>query len=98
MQLAISMASSKVQNSIRETTGPKTSSRAMRICGVTWPKTVGAKKVPLAYGPSVRRLAAGEELGAFFDGDDAVFGAGFDLLFVDLGTDFDAFGEAVADA
>jgi hypothetical protein len=38
----------KSVNSISETTGPKTSSRAMRISGVTEPKTVGAKKVPLA--------------------------------------------------
>ena len=46
--LARRMASSKSSATISASTGPKTSSCAMRIAGVTPPKMVGSMKKPLS--------------------------------------------------
>ena len=49
-----------------QTTGPKISSRAMRISGATSEKTVGLTKKPLAFSPSLSRSPPQTRRGALF--------------------------------
>ena len=55
MPFATAIASSKFSTSMMPTTGPNTSSHAMRIFGETFVRTVGCMKCPCVKSPSVKR-------------------------------------------
>ena len=67
--MASRMASSSSLNGMTATTGPKTSSRAIRIRLSTWPKTVGSMNRPSVQAGIARTVPAGEQLGTFVGGD-----------------------------
>ncbi len=97
MELAISTASSKVSNSSSATTGPKTSSRAMRMLGVT-PREDGRREEGAIRIVAVReRAAAEEELRALGHRDVHVLVRGLDLAGVHLGADLHRLVQAIAD-
>src|SRR5579862_9300402 len=82
MELAISIASSKRSNSMRLTTGPNTSSRAMRMVGVAL---------------TLQRAASAQQFRATLHSNVDVLRRGLDLSFVYLRTHFHRLVEAVAD-
>ena len=86
MPLAMASASSRSSHSMRLTTGPKTSSWAMRICGFTSLKTVGREEPAFGMGAFGEACSSGDELCAFFFCDLHVAFGGLDLLLVDLRT------------